>query len=138
VFNYYPYDFPLPLGDNQVSPVSKLMTTSTMMARHNLAYDWTFAGEESRADFKAQSVIPGSTGTQLNWAEWDALGADTTALINRLDLVFLNNTMTSAQRSALSSAVAAIKNNDSAIQAHKRAQTALYIVATSPQFQVDR
>jgi hypothetical protein len=30
VFNYYPYDFPLPQGDGLVSPVSKLMTTSTI------------------------------------------------------------------------------------------------------------
>lgn len=138
VFNYYPYDFPLPLGDGQVSPVSKLMTTSTVIARHNLAWDWTMAGEQTRADFQPQAVIAGSTGTQLAWTDWDALAADPDKLIDRLDLVFLNKTMTSSQRTALSSAVTAVKNNDSAVQAHKRAQTALYIVATSPQFQVDR
>jgi hypothetical protein len=138
VFNYYPYDFPLPLGEGQISPVSKLMTTATMINRHNLAYDWTMAGEQTRADFKAQTTIPGSTGTQLDWTVWDGLGADTTKLTNRLDLIFLNGTMTSAQRTALTKAVEAIKNNDPAVQAHKRALTALYIVTSSPQFQVDR
>lgn len=138
VFNFYPYDFPLPLGQGQVSPVSKLMTTSTMMARHNLAWDWTMSGEQTRGEFKPQAAIAGSTGTTTAWADWDALAADESKLLDRLDLVFLNGTMTSAQRSALSSAMAAVKASDPAVQAHKRAQTALYIVASSPHFQVDR
>ncbi len=138
VFNYYPYDFPLPLGDGQVSPVSKLMTTSTVAARHNLAWDWTMSGEQTRGEFQPQTVISGSTGTQTAWADWEALAADPDKLIDRLDLVFLNGTMTTAQRGALTTAVTAVKNADAALQARKRAQTALYIVATSPQFQVDR
>jgi uncharacterized protein (DUF1800 family) len=138
VFNYYPYDFPLPLGDGRISPVSKLMTTSTMIARHNLAWDWTVAGEQTRTEFQPQTVITGSTGTQTAWADWDALAADPDKLIDRLDLVFFNGTMTTAQRGALNTAVTAVKNTDATAQVHKRAQTALYIVASSPQFQVDR
>jgi uncharacterized protein (DUF1800 family) len=138
VFNFYPYDFPLPLGDAQVSPVSKLMTTSTIIARHNLVWEWTMSGEATRPEFLAQATITGSTGTQLPWTDWEALAADPDKLIDRLDLVMLNGTMTSAQRTALSSAIAAVKNTDTALQARKRAQVALYIVASSPQFQVDR
>jgi uncharacterized protein (DUF1800 family) len=137
VFNFYPYDFPLPLGDGQVSPVSKLMTTSTVIARHNLAWDWSY-GEQTRTEFKVQAAIPGATGSTTAWTDWEALAADESKLLDRLDLVFLNGTMTSAQRSALSSAMAAIKNSDPTVQAHKRAQVALYIVTSSPQFQVDR
>ena len=40
--------------------------------------------------------------------------------------------MTAAQRTALLAAVNAVTNADPAMQARKRAQTALYIVATSP------
>ena len=43
-----------------------------------------------------------------------------------------------AQRQALKTAMTAITNSDPTVQARTRAQTALYIVATSPQFQVDR
>jgi hypothetical protein len=46
--------------------------------------------------------------------------------------------MTPAQRQALASAMVAIKNSDPAVQTRRRAQTALYIVASSPLFQVDR
>jgi hypothetical protein len=138
VFNYYPYDFPLPLGDGVVSPVSKLMTTSTSTARHNFIYDWTVGGEQTRGEFQPQAVITGSTGTQLGWSAWETLASDETKLLDRINLVLLNGTMTTAQRQALSSAMAAIKNNDPAVQARKRVQVALYIAASSPMFQVDR
>lgn len=138
VFNFYPYEFPLPQGDGLVSPVSKLMTTSTMIARHNFLYDWTVGGDATRTEFRAQTVITGSTGSVPNWASWEANGTDDGKTIDRINLTMLNGTMTSAQRQALVSAMTAIKNNDPALQARRRAQTALYIVASSPHFQVDR
>jgi hypothetical protein len=128
----------LPLGDGVVSPVSKLMTTSTSTARHNFIYDWTVGGEQTRGEFQPQAVITGSTGTQLGWSAWETLASDETKLLDRINLVLLNGTMTTAQRQALSSAMAAIKNNDPAVQARKRVQVALYIAASSPMFQVDR
>jgi uncharacterized protein (DUF1800 family) len=138
VFNFYPYEYPLPQGDGLVSPVTKLMTTSTMIARHNFLYDWTIGGDATRTEYKAQTVIAGSTGSVPNWASWEANGADDGKTIDRINQVMLNGTMTSAQRQALVTAMAAIKSTDTALQARRRAQTALYIVATSPYFQVDR
>ena len=137
VFNFYPPDYPLPLGGGLLSPPSKLMTVSTVMARHNLVYDWTVSGD-TRSEYAAQSGIPGSTGSVVDWTPWEAFGTDTTALVNRIDLLLLNNTMSGGQRSALVSAIEAVRNNDPTVQARRRAQVALYIVATSPQFQVDR
>jgi uncharacterized protein (DUF1800 family) len=136
VFNFYPPDYPLPLGGGLQSPPSKLMTTSTIINRHNLAYDWTISGD-SRTEYATQA-INGATGTQPDWSSWEAFGADVAGMINRINLIMLNNTMTDAQKSALTTAVNAVTNTDATVQARKRAQTALYIVATSPQFQVDR
>ena len=138
VFNYYPYDFPLPLGDGAVSPVSKLMTTSTSISRHNFIYDWTIAGEQTRGEFQPQAAIVGSTGTKLGWTTWEALANNESQLLDRINLLLLNSTMTAAQRQALSSAMAAVKNTDPALQARRRAQVALYVAASSPLFQVDR
>jgi uncharacterized protein (DUF1800 family) len=135
VFNYYPYDFPLAQGDGLVSPVSKLITTSTVMARHNFLYDWTVGGDATRGEFKPTL---GATGTIPNWASWEANGADDAKTIDRINLVMLNGTMTAAQRASIVTAMAAIKNTDPALQARRRAQVALYIVASSPLFQVDR
>ena len=136
VFSFYPPDYPLPLGNGLLSPASKLLTVSTMMARHNLAYDWLVTGD-SRTEYATQAGLPNASGTQPNWSQWEAL-TDPTALVDRINLVLLNNTMTSAQRTSLLSAVNAVTNANATTQARARAQTALYIVATSPQFQVDR
>jgi hypothetical protein len=135
VFNYYPYDFPLPQGAGLVSPVGKLMTTSTTISRHNFLYDWTVGGDATRGEFKPTLS---ATGTVPNWASWEANGANDGKTIDRINLVMLNGTMTPAQRQSLVTAMAAIKNSDPALQARRRAQAALYIVASSPLFQVDR
>lgn len=138
VFNFYPYDFPLPQGAGMVSPVSKLMTTSTAIARHNFLYDWTVGGDGMRGEFLVQAAISGSTGTQPDWSSWEGNGTDDGKTVDRINLFLMNGTMTSAQRQAILSAMAQIKNNDPATQARKRAQVALYIAASSPFFQVDR
>ena len=139
VFNFYPPDFPLPLSDGLLSPASKLMTTATVIARHNLVYDWTVNGDQaSRAEYNPQTVITGATGTQPDWTSWEAFGTNTDAMLDRIDLLVFNKTMTSAQRDALRTAATAITNATPAIQARKRAQVALYVALSSPQFQVDR
>lgn len=138
VFNYYPYDFPLPQGAGLVSPVGKLMTTSTTISRHNLVYDWTVWGEVTRSEFQKQATISGATGTVPLWGSWEAYGADDGKILDRINLTLLNGTMTKAQRQSLLTAMAAIKNSNPALQTRKRAQMALYVVASSPFFQVDR
>jgi uncharacterized protein (DUF1800 family) len=136
VFNFYPPDYPLPQGNGLLSPPSKLITTATVISRHNLVYDWTVNGE-TRNEYAVQTGIAGATGTQPNWSAWEAL-TDVNALIDRINLLMLNNTMTASQRAALLSAVNTVTNADPAIQARRRAQTAMYIVGTSPAFQTDR
>ena len=60
VFNFYPPDYPLPLGGTLLSPPSKLMTTATITARHNLAYDWTVSGDvATRTEYAVQATIAG-------------------------------------------------------------------------------
>lgn len=134
VFNFYPPDYPLPLGGGLLSPATKLMTASTILARHNFAYDWNFT---TPSEWAVQATITGATGTTPNWTEWEAI-TDVNAIADRIDLLMLNKTMTATQRTALLAAVNAVTNADPAMQARKRAQTALYIVASSPLFQVDR
>lgn len=137
VFNFYPPDYPLPQGGGLFSPPSKLISTASVLARHNFVYDWTVAAD-GRGEFTAQAQITGSTGTQLDWSTWEAFGTDVDAMIDRVNLLALNGSMTAAQRAAMKSAVAAVTNANAALQARKRAQSALYIAASSPLFQVAR
>ena len=137
VFGFYPPDYPLPLGAPLLSPASKLMTTATVIARHNLTYDWTLGGD-ARPEFSPQPTIAGSTGTQLDWAAWQAYGTDVDGQLDRINLLMLEGGLTAAQRTAIRTAMLAVTNADPATQARRRAQTALYIAASSPLFQIDR
>jgi len=136
VFNFYPFEFPLPQGAGVASPVSKLLTTSTIVSRSNFLFDWTIGGEVSRVEFQKQPAIVDSTGTSPNWAAWES--KDDGKTLDQINLLLMNGTMTAAQRQSLLTAMGAIKYTDPVLQAQKRAQTALYIVASSPLFQVDR
>jgi hypothetical protein len=98
-----------------VSPTSKLMTTSTIIGRHNFIFDWTI-GAIPAPEF--QPTIT-ALGTVPNWAPWESNGTDDGKTIDRINLVMLNGTMTSAQRQALVSAMAAIKNTDPALQTRR-------------------
>ena len=139
VFNFYPPDYPLPLGGGLLSPATKLMTTATILARHNLVYDWTVSGDvASRGEYAVQATITGAAGTTPDWLPWEAFGTDTNALLDQVNLLLLAGTMTGTQRASLTAAISAVTNADATVQARKRAQLALYVVASSPQFQVDR
>lgn len=141
VFNYYPPNNPLPQSSTLVSPASKLMTTASVVRRENFIYEWTIGlGVNNYAPYFTASVesgVPNPTGSSIDWSSWQAL-PDTAAMVDRIDLIMLNRTMTSAQRSALVAAANAITNADPRIQAMLRAQMLLYVVGTSPLFQVDR
>ena len=115
------------------------MTAATIVTRHNLAYDWTVTGDaSSRSEYAVQSTIAGSTGTTPNWSIWEGFGTNVSGMIDLINLLMLNNTMNASQRTALTNTANAISNSDPTVQARKRAQAMLYVVATSPQFQVDR
>jgi uncharacterized protein (DUF1800 family) len=136
VFNFYPPDYPLPQSATLVSPASKLMTTPLIVARHNLVYDWTIGALTTRSEFAARTDVTGSTGTAIDWSAWEGLDVD--AAVDRIDLILMNRTMSAAQKTALKSAANAVTNAVPATQARARAQAMLYIVGTSPLFQVDR
>ncbi|UAK24245.1 DUF1800 family protein [Sphingomonas nostoxanthinifaciens] len=139
VFNFYPPDFPLPQSTTLFSPVSKLFTTVTITSRDNMVYDWTVNyATSAKGEFQPISTVMGSTGTTIDWSGWEALGTDIAAMVDRIDLIMMNRTMTTAQRTALTAAAASVINADPATQARMRAQALIYIVGTSPLFQVDR
>ena len=131
-------DFPLPGSTTLVSPASKLLTTGYAVLRSNLAYDWTIGAVNARQEFAVNTAAANTRGTTIDWSSWEALGTDTTAMIDRIDLLLMNRTMSSAQKAALKAAAEAITDVTPSLQARKRAQAMLFAVLSSPLFQVDR
>ena len=130
VFNYYPPDYVVP-GTTVLAPEFGIFTTGTTIARANFGNLIVF----NRININAgRNVI---TGTSIGLTELQALAAaDTTSnlLLDNLNQRMMHNAMSSDMRSRILTAV----NTVSAANTLLRAQTALYLVATSSQYQVQR
>ena len=128
VFNYYPADYVVP-GTALPGPEFGVFTSATAIGRANVANALLFSNAIPPDD-----GVYGATGTRLQLAPYQAVAVDTATLAERLDRNLLGGSMSTAMRQAIASAVNAIPVSDPL----NRARTALYLVVTSPQYQVQR
>jgi hypothetical protein len=76
----------------------------------------------------------GATGTTLDLTPYQGVAGDATALAARLDRYLLAGRMSAPMRDAIVSAVNAVPASDTL----NRARAAMWLIVTSPQFQVQR
>ncbi len=128
VFNYYPPDYRL-AGTSLLAPEFAIMNSSTAISRSNFVnsviYTTLIAPDPS---------VLGATGTSVNLANLQALAGDTAAMVEKLNEVMMNGSMSQAMKDAIITAV----NAQSPTDTLARARCAAYLVATSSQFQVQR
>jgi hypothetical protein len=79
-------------------------------------------------------TLYGAIGTTLSLTSLQALAATPSALVAELNNLMMNGAMSSALQSTIITAVNAYAATDTL----DRVRTALYLVASSPQFQVER
>lgn len=128
VFNYYTPDYVIP-GTSLLGPEFNIMTTGTAIARANFANTMVF----SRINVSENAPL----GTALDLTEMQALAtADPTGnqLLDALNQRMMSGAMTAQMRSTILTAVQAV----SATTPLARAQQAIYLIATSSQYQVQR
>jgi uncharacterized protein (DUF1800 family) len=128
VFNFYPFDYEIP-AVQLLGPEFGVQTSTTAIARANFANNLIFSNA-----IAADASVYGATGTSVNLAPYTALASDAAALADRLDRDLLGGRMSAAMRAAVVSAVNAVSASD----ATGRARTALWLVVSSPQYQVQR
>jgi len=139
VFNFYPPDFALQGSNGLVSPSHGLVNMSSIYDRHNVLYDWTYGGSANRYDWRPLDNFPGSTGTQVDWTPWARLAQTPDRLLDLLDDIALEEDLTSDQRTAILAAMEAHTYwGDPLEEAAQRARLALYLIVTSPAFQIDQ
>ena len=131
VFNYYPMDYALQ-NSNLVAPEFGIFSTGTALKRPNFANRMYFGG--GIVIDRLNNVLCG-TKIDLTRAvtliEQDLSGG---LLVDTLNREMLHGSMSPQVRAHILSAVQAV----AAANKLKRAQTAFYLIATSPQFQVQR
>ena len=132
VFNYYAPDYVIP-GTAMPGPEFGILTTGTAISRTNFANTMVFGRINVNTD--PNNYIP--NGTSIDLSELQALStADSTGnqLIEALNQKMLHGTMSTNMRNILRTAVTAVPATSPLV----RAQQALYLVATSSQYQVQR
>lgn len=133
VFNYYPARFQIP-GTSLEGPEFALAGSAALIARANLVNTLVYS--------KITSPAP-DTGTFLSFVALDALAAqpDPGPLLDALSATLLQDAMSPVMRATLqrSAALACTASAaGSCSNAHARAQAALYLVASSAAFQIQR
>jgi uncharacterized protein (DUF1800 family) len=127
VFNYYAPAYTLP-ATNTVAPEFQILDSTTSLGRINYANSF-FLGTINPNPF-----LYGATGTQPDLSALQPLAATIWPLIDKLNSLLMNGSMSDAMKASLFSALNAISASDTLA----RTKTALYLLAASPQFQVER
>lgn len=129
VFNFYPPAYPLP-GTSLVSPVSAIHTAATALGRANFVYTLLYTNDGIAPD----TTVTGAIGTKIDLSSFTALADDPEKLMDKLDRLMMHRSMSGAMRDIVIQAVNAVPAGDRLT----RARTAVYLVATSPQYQVEK
>lgn len=134
VFSYYPADYGLP-GAGLFGPEYGVLDTSTTFKRANLANTLFLANNGAGLMVSAPDR---PTGTQLDYTSYQALASNPQQLVDALDSAMMHNTMSQSMKTMIVQTVAGVTDADPNKQARLRATTAIYLVATSSQYQVER
>jgi uncharacterized protein (DUF1800 family) len=137
VFSYFPADYGLP-GTSLVGPEFGILDTSTTYARSNFM-NTLFVANGGLGIPASGTNRP--SGTQINFASYQALAANNPTsqqLVDALNARLMHGTMSPSMNANIVAAVNAVTNATPATQALQRTQTAIYLVAASAQYQVER
>ncbi|MGA9997021.1 MAG: DUF1800 domain-containing protein, partial [Pyrinomonadaceae bacterium] len=127
VFNYFPADYGVP-GTNLLGPEFGILSTTSSLKRANFINRMVYTGIAKTTD----AVNNAPNGTSLDLSAMQALAGNPNNLVNALDALLLHGTMSQTMRSSIVTAIT--PTTDSL----KRTRMAVYLVATSSQYQVER
>jgi uncharacterized protein (DUF1800 family) len=137
VFSYFPADFGLP-GTSLVGPEFGILDTSTTYARANFM-NTLFVANNGLGIPVSGTNRPQGTPISLAFYQTILTGGGTPQqLVDALNARLMHGTMSSAMNANIVATITAITNANATTQALQRTQTAIYLVATSAQYQVER
>ena len=128
VFNYFSPDYVVPNTD-AFGPEFAILNTSTAVNRLNTVNTMVFSN-----GIAPEATVIGATGTSLNMATLQTLATDPVQLVAKLDSLLLHGTMSANVKGAIIAAVNLVPATDTL----NRARTAVYLVVSSSQYQVQR
>ena len=136
VFNYYPMEYIIP-NTPLAGPEFQIFSTGTALKRPNVVNQFAPSNVATSGGVAAVTGTASNApcGTRIDLARLQSLAtANVPALVEALNRDLLNGSMSAPMRTQITNAV----NDVTSTNTLKRARTALYLVTTSPQFQVQR
>ncbi|HLJ91942.1 MAG TPA: DUF1800 family protein [Gemmataceae bacterium] len=128
VFSYFSPQTLLPGSATVLAPEFGIMTSYTSLKRINFVNQMAMAGGVAAGG--ATSNAP--NGTALSLTSWQVLAGNPGALTDAVGGLLLHGTMSSAMRTSVVNAVSAVSQSNPL----KRVRTAIYLIASSSQYQV--
>ena len=136
VFSYYQPHYEVP-GTKILGPAFGILSTTTTLRRANNINTLIYTGVTANTTPTAASPDR-PRGTSIDIANLEALAGNPADVVNALDALLLHGTMNSQMRSSIMTAMNAINDANVTTRNQKRARIAVYLVATSSQYDVQR
>ena len=136
VFSYYQPGYEVP-GTKILGPAFGILSTTTTLRRANNINTLIFNGVS--ANTTPTALNPDRPrGTSIDIANLEAMAGNPIDVVNALDALLLHGTMHSQMRTSIITAMNAINDANVTTRNQKRARTAVYLVATSSQYEIQR
>jgi hypothetical protein len=136
VFSYYQPSYEVP-GTKILGPAFGILSTTTTLRRANNINTLIFTGVSTNSTPTAANPDR-PRGTSIDIANLEALAGNPIDVVNALDALLLHGTMNPQMRTSIVTAMNAINDASVTTRNQKRARTAVYLVATSSQYDVQR
>jgi uncharacterized protein (DUF1800 family) len=127
VFSYFPADFVVPGSTDVLGPEFGILSATTALKRANFVNTMVFNG-----GINVSANAP--SGTSIDLSRLQQLAANPSSLVTELNRILMHGAMSPEMQASVVNAVNAVSSTKPLL----RAQQALYLVATSSQYQVER
>jgi uncharacterized protein (DUF1800 family) len=136
VFSYYQPGYEVP-GTQILGPAFGILSTSTTLRRANDINALTYTGVANNSSPTAASPDR-PRGTSIDLANLEALAGNPGDVADSLKPLLLHGTMSTQMRNSLITAMNAINDANLTTRNQKRARVAVYLAATSSQYDIQR
>ena len=136
VFSYYQPSYEVP-GTKILGPAFGILSTTTTLRRANNINTLIYTGVSTNTTpTVANPDRP--RGTSIDIANLEAMAENPIDVVNALDALLLHGTMHAQMRTSIVTAMNAINDANVTTRNQKRARAAVYLVATSSQYEIQR
>ncbi|HYV82169.1 MAG TPA: DUF1800 domain-containing protein [Pyrinomonadaceae bacterium] len=136
VFSYYQPGYEVP-GTKLLGPAFGILSTTTTLRRANDINTLVYNGVTANTTPTAGSPDR-PRGTSIDISNLEALAGNPSDVVNALDALMFHGTMQPQMRTSIITAMNTINDANVTTRNQKRARTAVYLAATSSQYDIQR